>query len=49
MLTMDTYSHVLPAMHQEIAAQMNRLFEATGDDEKVSGDDEIVRREGADG
>lgn len=50
MLTMDTYSHVLPTMHQEIADQMDRLFEASEDDEeKVAPEDSGVQREGADG
>ncbi len=31
LLTLDTYSHVLPSMHQEIAAQMDKLFEAKDD------------------
>jgi integrase len=39
LLTLDTYSHVLPAMHQEIAARMDKLFEVarreTGGDEPV--------------
>lgn len=49
-LTMDTYSHVLPTMHQEIADQMDRLFEASEDDEeKVAREDAGVQREGADG
>lgn len=47
MLTMDTYSHVLPTMHQEIAAQMDRLFEV-GEDQPTS-DDGGARHEGADG
>lgn len=25
-LTLDTYSHVTPAMHQEVAERMGRLF-----------------------
>lgn len=32
LLTLDTYSHVLPSMHQEIAAQMDKLFEAADEE-----------------
>lgn len=32
LLTLDTYSHVLPSMHQEIADQMDKLFETRGDE-----------------
>lgn len=28
-LTLDTYSHVIPALHEEVAAKMNVLFERT--------------------
>ncbi len=50
MLTMDTYSHVLPAMHQEIANRMDRLFEVReDDDEKVQREAGVIQREGADG
>lgn len=38
LLTLDTYSHVLPSMHQEIASQMDKLFEAA-DDEPFGGRD----------
>lgn len=47
MLTMDTYSHVLPAMHQEIADQMDRLFEV--EEDQPTPDDGGARSEGADG
>lgn len=30
-LTLDTYSHVIPALHMEAATKMNRLFEPPGD------------------
>lgn len=30
-LTLDTYSHMMPTMHQEVAAEMDRLFEDTHD------------------
>jgi hypothetical protein len=36
LLTLDTYSHVLSSMHQEIAAQMDKLFEAADDGKQVA-------------
>ena len=39
LLTLDTYSHVLPAMHQEIAAQMDKLFEVP--DDEAGGDEHV--------
>lgn len=49
MLTMDTYSHVLPSMHLEIADQMDRLFEVSEDDEERDARENAgMPREGAD-
>lgn len=36
-LTLDTYSHMVPSMHQEVAAEMDRLFEEPGEEGDESG------------